>query len=140
VIATKRQRVLIEPGGDTWRVDADPAKLHDILRNLVENAVSYSPDGAEIRLDAAREGDACVIRVIDSGPGIPPEDLTRVFERFYRVDRSRSQPGTGLGLAIVKHLVGLHGGRVEAANRPEGGAVFTVTLPLRQPPPDVTPN
>jgi two-component system phosphate regulon sensor histidine kinase PhoR len=140
VIADRHQRVLIDPGAHTWRVDADPAKLHDILRNLVENAVNHSPEGTEIRLDARAEGDAAVISVIDAGPGIPPADLTRVFERFYRVDRSRSRPGTGLGLAIVKHLVGLHGGRVEAANRPEGGAVFTVTLPLRQPPPDVTPN
>ena len=130
-IDAKRQRVLIAAGG-SWRVDADPAKLHDVLRNLVENAVNYSPDGADIRLEAQPDGEACVIRVIDSGPGIPPADLARVFERFYRVDRSRSRPGTGLGLAIVKHLVGLHGGHVEAANRPEGGAVFTVTLPLRQ--------
>jgi signal transduction histidine kinase len=71
-----------------------------------------------------------MISVADSGPGIPPEDLTRVFERFYRVDKSRSRPGgTGLGLAIVKHLVELHGGEVTAANGREGGAVFTVTLP-----------
>ncbi len=67
----------------------------------------------------------------DSGPGIPPTDVTRVFERFYRVDKSRSRPGTGLGLAIVKHLVELHGGEVRAANVPQGGAMFTVTLPER---------
>jgi two-component system sensor histidine kinase SenX3 len=77
--------------------------------------------------------------VIDSGLGIPPQDLTRVFERFYRVDPSRSRPGTGLGLAIVKHLVELHGGDVRAANVPEGGAEFTVTLPER-PAPAVTRN
>jgi two-component system phosphate regulon sensor histidine kinase PhoR len=73
------------------------------------------------------------IVVSDSGPGIPPADLTRVFERFYRVDKARSRPGgTGLGLAIVRHLVELHGGRVTAENRPEGGARFTVSLPVRR--------
>ena len=71
-----------------------------------------------------------VLTVADSGPGIPPEDLTRVFERFYRVDKSRARPGgTGLGLAIVRHLVELHCGTVSAANRPGGGAMFTVRLP-----------
>jgi signal transduction histidine kinase len=69
--------------------------------------------------------------VADRGPGIPEQDLTRVFERFYRVDRSRvrNPGGTGLGLSIVKHLVELHGGSVRAANRPDGGATFTITLP-----------
>ena len=70
------------------------------------------------------------ISVSDSGPGIPPDDLSRVFERFYRVDKSRSRPGgTGLGLAIVKHLVELHGGHATAENKPEGGARFVITLP-----------
>jgi two-component system phosphate regulon sensor histidine kinase PhoR len=128
-IEAKRQRVAIDVPGDACRVPADPAKLHDVLRNLVENAVNYSPDDSDIRLQAARNDGSCVIEVVDSGPGLPPGDLTRVFERFYRVDKSRSRPGTGLGLAIVKHLVELHGGTVVAANRPEGGAVFTVTLP-----------
>jgi signal transduction histidine kinase len=100
------------------------------VRNLVENAVNYSPDGAEVRLSSARAGGTLGLTVADSGPGLPEEDLTRVFERFYRVDKSRSRPGgTGLGLAIVKHLVELHGGRATAANRPGGGALFTVTLP-----------
>ena len=109
----------------------DPAKLHDIIRNLVENAVNYSPEDAEIRLGARATDGVVRIEVSDSGPGIPPEDLTRVFERFYRVDKSRSKPGgTGLGLAIVKHLVELHGGEAHAENRPEGGARFVVTLPM----------
>jgi two-component system, OmpR family, phosphate regulon sensor histidine kinase PhoR len=128
-IDAKEQRVVIDVRDDASRVVADPAKLHDVLRNLVENAVNYSPEQTEIRLDAVRADGNCVITVKDSGPGLPAGDLTRVFERFYRVDKSRSRPGTGLGLAIVKHLVELHGGTVVAANRPEGGAVFTVTLP-----------
>ena len=128
-IESKQQRVVIEVSDDAVRVMADPAKLHDALRNLVENAVNYSPEHTDIRLDAVRADGRCVITVKDSGPGLAAGDLTRVFERFYRVDKSRSRPGTGLGLAIVKHLVELHGGTVIAANRPEGGAVFTVTLP-----------
>jgi two-component system, OmpR family, phosphate regulon sensor histidine kinase PhoR len=128
-IEVKDQRIVVDVPDEACRVPADPAKLHDVLRNLVENAVNYSPEQTEIRLTAARTDGSCAITVSDSGPGLPPGDLTRVFERFYRVDKSRSRPGTGLGLAIVKHLVELHGGTVVAANRPEGGAMFTVTLP-----------
>jgi len=122
----------VDSGGS--RVTADPAKLHDVLRNLVENAVHYSPDHAAIRLEAMHQNGVVRISVSDSGPGIPPEDLSRVFERFYRVDKSRARPGgTGLGLAIVKHLVELHGGQAVAENRPEGGARFVITLPNQQP-------
>jgi len=130
-IEDKHQRITLDVPAEARHVEGDPAKLHDIVRNLVENAVNYSPEGAEVRLGAAQEDSTYTITVADSGPGIPPEDLTRVFERFYRVDKSRSRPGgTGLGLAIVKHLVELHGGEAEAQNRPEGGAVFTVKLPV----------
>jgi len=129
-IEAKQQRVTISVPPEASHVDGDPAKLHDIVRNLVENAVNYSPDGADLRVTSGIDRDSFVITVADSGPGIPPEDLGRVFERFYRVDKSRSRPGgTGLGLAIVKHLVELHGGEARAANAPQGGAVFTITLP-----------
>ncbi|MEQ1574970.1 MAG: ATP-binding protein, partial [Vicinamibacterales bacterium] len=100
------------------------------VRNLAENAVNYSPEEATIQLSAHRDDGHIRITVADSGPGIPSEDLARVFERFYRVDKSRSRPGgTGLGLAIVKHLVELHGGQATAQNGPAGGAIFTITLP-----------
>jgi two-component system phosphate regulon sensor histidine kinase PhoR len=126
----KHQQVTSIVDAQVNRIVADPAKLHDVLRNLVENAVHYSPDNASISLEAARQDGVVRISVSDSGPGIPPEDLSRVFERFYRVDKSRARPGgTGLGLAIVKHLVELHGGQAVAENRPEGGARFVVTLP-----------
>ena len=83
-----------------------------------------------MRIEASRSDGSVTISVLDEGPGIPEEDLSRVFERFYRVDKSRARDpgGTGLGLAIVKHLVELHGGEVRAGNRPEGGARFTITL------------
>src|SRR5688572_3879885 len=129
-IEAKCQRVAINVPQDATQVDGDPAKLHDIVRNLVENAVNYSPDGADVTLEASRVNGKYTITVADSGPGIPQADLARVFERFYRVDKSRSRPGgTGLGLAIVKHLVELHGGEARAENAARGGAVFTVTLP-----------
>ena len=113
------------------RITADPAKLHDVVRNLVENAVNYSPEDAAIRLEASADDGVVRISVSDSGPGIPPEDLSRVFERFYRVGQvAIARPGgTGLGLAIVKHLVELHGGQAVAENRPDGGARFVITLP-----------
>ena len=128
-----RIEVAVEPG--IGPLVTDPARLHDVLRNLVENAINYSPDGAAVRVRAAREDAAAVIRVLDHGPGIPEQDLVRVFERFYRVDKSRSRSpgGTGIGLAIARHLTELLGGTIEAANRPEGGAVFTVRLPLDAP-------
>ena len=119
----------VEPAAAS--IDADPTKMHDALRNLVENAVNYSAEGARIELSARVNGDRVLLSVGDYGPGVPETDLGRVFERFYRVDKSRTRDpgGTGLGLSIVRHLVELHGGKVSAANRSEGGAVFTISLP-----------
>jgi two-component system phosphate regulon sensor histidine kinase PhoR len=129
-IEAKRQQITVAVAPEASTVAADPAKLHDVVRNLVENAVNYSPEEATVRLSTSREDGWFHIVVADSGPGIPPEDLTRVFERFYRVDKSRSRPGgTGLGLAIVKHLIELHGGHVSASNLAGGGAQFTIRLP-----------
>jgi two-component system phosphate regulon sensor histidine kinase PhoR len=126
----RRQHIAIDiaPGAATVR--ADPAKLHDALRNLVANAITYAPEQSTIRIAAAPSGGRVAIAVSDEGPGIPDEDLSRVFERFYRVDKSRARDpgGTGLGLAIVKHLVELHGGTVRAENGANGGARFTITL------------
>ena len=125
----QRVEITVAPGAETVR--GDPAKLHDALRNLVANAITYSPEGSTIRIDVTSAGGRVTIAVGDEGPGIPDEDLTRVFERFYRVDKSRARDpgGTGLGLAIVKHLIELHRGRVHVENRPEGGARFMITLP-----------
>jgi len=125
----QRLETTIARGAETVR--ADPAKLHDALRNLVANAISYSPERSTIRIDTtpAAAGRVAIV-VSDEGPGIPDEDLSRVFERFYRVDKSRARDpgGTGLGLAIVKHLVELHGGTVRAENGNGRGARFTITI------------
>jgi two-component system phosphate regulon sensor histidine kinase PhoR len=130
-LAARGQLVRAEVTPEAREVLADPAKLHDILRNLVENASNYSPERSLIVLEAESDGEWWRLRVLDEGPGIPAADLSRIFERFYRVDKARSRDtgGTGLGLSIVKHLAELHGGRVVAANRPSGGAELTVLLP-----------
>ena len=131
----RRQRIVRDVAPEAATVSGDPAKLHDALRNLLENASNYSPAGTTITLGARRIDDRILLTVTDEGSGIPEEDLQRVFERFYRVDKARSREsadkgGTDRGLAIEKHLIELHGGKVSAANRPEGGAVLTVNLPV----------
>jgi len=132
-LSARNQAIVSEIATDAAIVSGDPVKLHDVLRNLLENAANYSPEGGTIEVTARRAGEAIEISVADRGPGIPETDLPRIFERFYRVDRSRTRDpgGTGLGLSIVRHLVELHGGRVAAANREGGGAIFTVRLPSR---------
>ena len=114
-------------------VRADPSRLEQVLSNLIDNAIKYGRvDGQVIVGGCLAAGGQVEISVRDDGPGLPPESLERLFERFYRVDkaRSREQGGTGLGLAIVKHIVQSHGGRVWAQSRLGHGATFFFTLPL----------
>jgi two-component system phosphate regulon sensor histidine kinase PhoR len=128
----RHQRVEVSIGAGAEFLHADPGKLHDVLRNLIANAITYSPERTAIRVETAREDSSVTLSVSDEGPGIPEEDLSRVFERFYRVDKSRARDpgGTGLGLAIVKHLIELHKGTVKAENRQLVGAKVSVTLPV----------
>ncbi|MBX3140339.1 MAG: HAMP domain-containing protein [Trueperaceae bacterium] len=109
----------------------DPDRIARVLGNLLENALRYATPGT-VTVSAEREGDRLRIAVRDHGPGLPPGDEERVLERFYRGDpsRTRHEAGSGLGLAIAKAIAESHGGRLEAANHPQGGAVFTVVLPL----------
>jgi two-component system phosphate regulon sensor histidine kinase PhoR len=132
-IEARDQLVDVQVAHEAASVAGDPAKLHDVLRNLVENASNYSPEGSRIVLSSRVEGPNILIEVADMGPGIPESDLSRIFERFYRVDKARSREsgGTGLGLSIVRHLVELHGGEVRAINKPDGGAIFRIQLPRR---------
>ncbi|MBP8274073.1 MAG: HAMP domain-containing protein [Acidobacteria bacterium] len=127
----KRQRIVRLFDTEAEMANVDAGKLHDVLRNLVENAINYGPEDSTIDVTVSREDGAAVISVSDRGPGIPTSDLPRIFERFYRVDRSRTRDpgGTGLGLAIVRHLVELHGGSVSAARRDGGGTTVTVRIP-----------
>jgi two-component system sensor histidine kinase BaeS len=112
-------------------IDVDPGRIEQILGNLLSNAIRYTPAGGGIELRLTCTPAEIRLSVWDSGPGIPEQALPNVFERFYRADkaRSRAEGGTGLGLAIARQLARAHGGRLEAANHPEGGAVFTLTIP-----------
>ncbi len=136
IIDARAQKITMDIAPDASSFRADASKLQDALRNLVENASNYSPEATTIAMRARREDKSLLLEVEDEGSGIPESDLARVFERFYRVDKSRARGeadagGTGLGLAIVKHLVGLHGGTVTARNRDGRGAVFTIRLEIR---------
>ena len=130
--ARERQvKIVLEACSDVAaRVPRASASL--VLANLLDNAVKFSPPGARISVGLATEGAEAVMRVSDTGPGIAPDELPHLFERFYRgsVARAASVPGVGLGLALSQAIVQAHGGRLDAANRPEGGAIFTIRLPM----------
>jgi signal transduction histidine kinase len=129
VAEEKSIAIEVAPGASV-EVQADPTRLRQIVANLVDNAVKYTPVGGKVSLGAeTRDGRVC-ITVRDTGPGIAAEDQGKIWQRLYRGDHSRSQRGLGLGLSVVKALVEAHGGRVTAANQPAGGAVFTVELPV----------
>jgi len=112
-------------------VFVNPALLEQALANLLDNAIKYSYEGGTVTVHASRDGTDTVIKVIDRGCGMAKEHLSRIFERFYRVDkdRSRQSGGSGLGLAIVKHIVRAHGGTIEADSQPNKGSIFSIRLP-----------
>lgn len=113
-------------------VDVDPHRIEQVLLNLLSNAIRHTPKGGSIRFLGRRDAsDELLLSVCDSGPGLHPDELERVFDRFYRADEARtSEGGAGLGLAIAKALVEAHGGRIWAENAPTGGACFHVALPM----------
>jgi two-component system phosphate regulon sensor histidine kinase PhoR len=108
---------------------ADGEMISRVLSNLLHNAIKFTPADGQITASAQKDGDNVIVSVADTGPGIPTEALTRIFERFYKVDRARGQSGTGLGLAIARHIVEGHGGRIWAESEPGHGATFRFTLP-----------
>lgn len=129
ILAEERDvRLLVEAAPGAW-VLGDAGRLRQVLLILLDNALKFTPDGGSISVSVARQGGQVRLEVRDSGPGIAPADLPHLFERFYRADKARTSSGTGLGLAIGRWIVEAHGGRIAAANLPEGGALFTVTLP-----------
>ena len=133
----------LNAAGDSLPVVGDPDQLHQVFRNLVENAISYGSDNTAIRLTARRVdrmprvgGAGVAVSVQDEGEGIPDDEIPRLTERFYRIDkgRSRSMGGTGLGLAIVKHIVSRHRGTLSVDSVVGQGSTFTVTIPAEATP------
>ena len=114
-----------------YTVRGDETQLTSMFTNLVDNAVKYTPPGGRVEVTGGSDGQEIVIRVSDTGIGIPETKLPRIFERFYRVDKARSKEtgGTGLGLSIVRHIAENHGGRVTVESTPGQGSTFTVYLP-----------
>jgi two-component system, OmpR family, phosphate regulon sensor histidine kinase PhoR len=135
----RRQTLCVATNGqaaeDEHEVWADEEAFGQILDNLIDNAVKYTPEGGEIRVGWRTDGDSVCLEVADNGIGIPEHDLPRIFERFYRVDKARSREmgGTGLGLSIVKHLVQSLHGSIRATSRVGEGSTFTIRLPRALP-------
>src|SRR6266540_660791 len=130
-LAEKQLKVIVDLSPDAQTIRADETRLHEVLHNLLDNAVKYSRENGEIRMQSVQRGHEIVLSVTDNGVGISKDDLPRIFERFYRADKARSRElgGTGLGLAIVKHIAQLHGGRVEAESELGRGTTIRVVLP-----------
>ncbi len=117
------------------KVKGDETRLIQVLMNLADNAIKYTPESGRISISAGLEEGFVRVTVTDTGIGIPENDLPRIFERFYRVDKARSdqQGGTGLGLSIVKHIVSAHGGRIRVASELLKGSTFSFTIPVYTP-------
>lgn len=130
--AASRDVSVIVDDAHPAKVLGDARQLVSAISNLLDNAVKYSDEGAEVHVRVGRRGDVVEIAVVDRGIGIPARDLDRIFERFYRVDRARSRDtgGTGLGLAIVRHVATNHGGEVRVESREGEGSTFLLRLPV----------
>jgi two-component system sensor histidine kinase KdpD len=116
-------------------LNVDPVLIEQVFANLLENAVKYTPRGTRIEISAQRLSGRISVEVADSGPGIPPGEEGKLFDKFYRLKHEAAQSGVGLGLAICKAIIAAHGGSITAANRASGGAIFRFELPAGEPPP-----
>jgi two-component system sensor histidine kinase KdpD len=116
-------------------VSMDPVLMEQVLLNLLDNAMKYSPAGSPVDIKVWTTQHTLTISVTDQGPGIAEGEADRIFEKLARGEAAASRPGAGLGLAICRGIVTAHGGRIQAVNHPQGGAQFLVTLPLGAPPP-----
>lgn len=132
VLAEEKKQHLTVEGDRSVTLNGDRLFLRQAAINLIDNAIKYSPVGGEISIRVGRDGDQAVIEVTDQGPGIPPEHVDKVFDRFYRIDkaRSREEGGTGLGLAITRWAVEAHGGTISVSTNQGKGAAFILRFPL----------
>jgi signal transduction histidine kinase len=128
----RERRIQLETTTNSDTIQGDPEALRQIFTNLFDNALRHTPAGGRVRVATERAGTNMLVRVSDTGTGIPADHLPRIFERFYRVDpgRSRQEGGTGLGLAIVKHLVEAHGGHVDAVSELGRGTTIVLSFPF----------
>jgi two-component system sensor histidine kinase KdpD len=124
-----RRHVNVNLPPDFNLAELDVALFEQVLVNLLDNAVKYSPSDTPIDVNVLQTGNAIRIEICDRGIGIPVDDLERVFDKFYRVQRPEKVSGTGLGLAICKGIIEAHGGTIKASNRPGGGTIITIILP-----------
>jgi signal transduction histidine kinase len=127
-----KRRITLDDPGEELPVLIRPDGIRQILANLLDNAIKFSPDSTPIRVELRRQDDRVRLSVIDGGPGISNEDLPHIWERMYRGDKSRSVPGSGLGLSLVKALAEAHGGRIEVSSSVGSGSRFTLILPLEK--------
>ncbi len=137
--SVERMRALAVKGGITMEIRVEPElpapitdrdQIESVLVNLIHNAIKFTGSGGRIIVAAGKEEDSILVSIADTGIGISQEELTRVFERFYKVDKSRADEGTGLGLAISKHIISAHGGRIWVESTEGRGSTFYFTLPL----------
>jgi signal transduction histidine kinase len=128
-VAQEKRVELSSDVGSLKPFQGDRRRLHRVLANLVDNAIKYSPSGGRVHVAASANKGRLEIRVEDTGVGIPEADLPRIFERFYRADKSRHLPGNGLGLSLVRAIVRAHGGDVVVVSEEGHGSVFTIMLP-----------
>jgi two-component system phosphate regulon sensor histidine kinase PhoR len=125
----KEVEIVVDVQPDLPAAEFDAERIEQVLVNLLQNAIKFSPRQGRTTISATASGQEIVVAVADRGPGLDPSDVDRIFERFYKADRSRAASGSGLGLAIAKHMIQLHGGRIWVENDFGRGATFKFSLP-----------
>lgn len=133
-ILAESKKITIRPGAlDDALITGDPVRLRQLFLNLIDNAIKYTPEHGTVEISLTRTPLTAVVRITDSGIGIPPDELPKIFDRFYRVDKARSRElgGSGLGLSISKWIAEVHGGSITVESAVNSGSTFTVTLPLK---------
>jgi signal transduction histidine kinase len=131
VLAVQKNITLQLKGDHTAEVLADKNQLKRMVLNILDNAIKYTQPGGKISIDLRRQKDSADIDITDTGIGIPENELPHIFDRFYRVDKSRSSIGFGLGLSIAQSIAMAHGGRIYVKNNVPQGTIFTISLPIK---------
>jgi two-component system, OmpR family, phosphate regulon sensor histidine kinase PhoR len=128
--ARKRIAILTDLPDDLPQIQADRERIQHVILNILHNAIKFTPDSGEIKVVTAADAKSITVQIMDTGTGIAKEDLPHIFERFFKADRSRSNPGSGLGLAIAKHIIIAHGGKIWLESQEGKGSTFSFSLPL----------